>query len=147
MGEYINPNLQSFQSYFLRDFPYGYSSGDLSTVQDQDITNAMNDAASFINPAFFPGQVPYNVGFFNLTAHFLVMSLRASSQGIAGQFKWLSSSVGVGSVSEGITIPEQISKNPMFSVLSKTNYGMKFLFLILPYLVAPGYTVCGPTKP
>jgi hypothetical protein len=144
---FTNPVINDFVQYFQRDFPYGYNNGDLSTVQNNDIQNAINDASGFINPALFAGQAPYNVGFLNLTAHFLVMSLRASSQGIAGQFSWLNNSKGVGGVSEGIAIPQQILDNPMFSALCKTNYGLKFVFLILPNLVGVSFTAYGPTHP
>jgi hypothetical protein len=141
---YVNPTLQEFISYFNRDFPYGQTP---EFVQNQDIQNAINDASVFINPSLFPGQAPYNVGFLNLAAHFLVMSLRASSQGIAGQFSWLNSSKGAGGVSEGISIPQWILDNPMFSVLTKTNYGLKYLFLVLPNLTGQCFTVYGPTHP
>lgn len=144
---YTNPVTSDFKAYFVRDFPYGGTSGDLSTVQDVDIQNAIADAGAFINQGLFPGQAPYNVGFLNLAAHFMVMSLRASSQGIAGQYNWLQSSKGAGPVSESFSIPQWILDNPMWSTLTKTNYGLKFLFLIMPNLVGVSYTLYGPANP
>jgi hypothetical protein len=144
---FVNPVCQDFVNYFNRDFPYGFDDGDLSKVQNTDIQNAIANAAAFINPDLFAGQAPYNVGFLNLAAHFMVMSLRSSSQGIAGQFSWLNNSKSVGGVSEGISIPQFILDNPMMSALTKTNYGQTFLFLILPNLVGQSFVVAGFTKP
>lgn len=142
-----NPTVQNFQAQYFRDFPYGLSNGDLTTVQDADIQAAINKTALFINPALYTNQAAYNNGFLALSAHYLVLSLRASSQGIAGQWPWMVTSKGVGGVSEGITIPEWVLRNPMWSVLTTTNYGMDFLFGVLPNLVGQMFTVFGPAHP
>lgn len=140
-----DPTIAEFKTYFFRDFPYGTTAED--NVVDQDISNALQDAGFNFNPDFFQSQQNYTLGFLLLTAHFLVTNLRASSQGIAGQYSWLSSSKGVGSVSEGISIPERILANPELAMLSKTNYGAKFLFLILPQLTGQIFSICGGTQP
>lgn len=141
------PTIQDFKTLFFRDFPYGGTSGDLSTVQDQDILIAINDAAINFNQCFFSNQNDFNTGYLLLTAHFLVTNLRNSSQGINGQYPWLQSSKGAGSVSESFSIPQRILDNPEFSMLTKTNYGAKFLFLILPQLSGQIMTVAARTNP
>lgn len=141
---WTNPTVVDFQTQYFRDFPYGFDNGDLSQVQNQDIQAALQKAAAFINPSLYAGQQPYNVGFLALAAHYLVLSLRASSQGIAGQWPWMVVSKGVGGVSEGIQIPQWVMDNPVWSALSTTNYGMDFLFGVLPNLVGQMFTVFGP---
>lgn len=140
MASYINPVVTDFKSYFVRDFPYGITS---SAVMDSDINNAILDTSLFINSGLFSTQASYTNGFLLLTAHFLVMSLRASTQGIAGQYSWLQASKSVGSVSESFSIPQRILDSPEFSMLSKTNYGAKFIFLILPQLSGQVFAVGG----
>jgi hypothetical protein len=113
---------------------------------DQDITNALADAAASINDELFVSQEAYTSGYLNLAAHFLVMSLRASSQGIAGSYSFLEASKSVGSVSQSVSIPQQILDHPVLSMLAKTNYGAKYLALVLPYLAGRVFTVCGATS-
>lgn len=141
---YTNPTISDFQAYFFRDFPYGTTMDD---VQDQDITNAFADALFTFNPALFTSQANYTLGVLLLSAHYLVTNLRNSSQGIAGQFSWLQTSKGVGSVSEGIAIPERILAYPQYTMLTKTNYGAKYLQLILPLMVGQMFTSYADVNP
>ena len=142
---YTNPSVGDFKIYFTRDFPYGPDP--TTSVTNDDITSAMQDCAAMINVDLFSSQENYNVGFLNLSAHFMVMSLRASSQGISGQYSWLQNSRGVGSVSESVAIPQRILDNPEYAMLTKTNYGAKFLFMVLPALSGQVFVVCGRTLP
>lgn len=142
---YTTPTVDDFKAYFVRDFVYGT---DINTnVLDQDISNALNESSAFVNVDFFATQLAFNVGFLNLGAHFMVMSLRAATQGTSGQFPWLQASKGVGNVNESYNIPQRILDNPELAMLSKTNYGAKYLFLILPQLSGQIFTVCGGTRP
>lgn len=141
---YIQPGIADFKSYFFRDFPYGTT---LDTVTNADITNAMQLAAVNFNQGLFADQQTYQVAFLLLSAHFLVMNLRASSQGVSGQYEWLQNSKSAGSVSEGLSIPQRILDNPEFAMLSKTNYGAQFLLMVLPQLTGQIFTVCGRTNP
>ncbi len=142
---YNNPGITEFKDYFVRDFPY---TTDPSTgILDADISKALFDADSFANQELFSDQLKWDVGFLNLAAHFMVLSINASSQGINGQFAWLVQSHAVGSVSESLSIPQRILENPEFAWLSKTNYGTKYLMLILPQLTGQIFVVEGSTRP
>lgn len=141
---YTNPSVTDFKNYFTRDFPYGSTD---DTVKDSDIAKAISEAAFNINPSLAQDQGQYTMLFLYLTAHFLVLDLRAASQGIAGNYSWLTSSKAVGSVSEGFTIPDRILQNPILSQYSKTYYGAKYLNLILPQLAGQVYVVAGATLP
>jgi len=141
---YTNPSTSDFKAYFTRDFPYGL---DDTTVQNADITKALSQAAFNFNESLYGSQSDYTMAFLYLTAHYLVIDLRASSQGIAGKFSWLESSKGVGSVSQSFSIPNSISEDPSYAMYCTTNYGAKFLSLLLPSLKGQIFTVLGGTKP
>jgi len=142
---YSNPTVADFKAYFFRDFPYGT---DVETqVLDADIAKAMQQTNINFNPGFFGDQSSYNVGYLNLTAHYMVMNLRASSQGINGQYSFLDQSKSVGSVSEAYAIPQRILDNPELSMFTKTNYGAMYLSLILPQLTGQVFSVHGGTHP
>jgi hypothetical protein len=137
-----NPSVADFKAYFFRDFPYGT---DLNTsVLDQDIATAFQLTNVNINQGLYASQANYTIGYQLLSAHFLVLNLRQSSQGINGQFAFLEQSKGVGGVNSSFAIPQRILDNPEWSVLAKTNYGMQYLALLIPALSGQMYTVMGP---
>lgn len=139
---YINPTVDEFKAYFDRDFPYGST---LDTVRDSDISKAFTEACTLFNACLWENQSEYTVAIFYLWAHSLVMNLRASTQGVAGQFDWLTTNKAVGNVSEGFQIPQRVLDNPEFAMMSKTPYGAKYLFLLLPRLLGASFPVCGET--
>ncbi len=144
------PSVADFKAYFFRDFAYDPAVAppyDLTKIQDLDITKAMEEAKRNFNSALFGTQEEYTMCFLYLTAHYMVMDLRASSQGIAGSYAWLTTGKSVGSVSESFGIPQKILDNPLLAMYSKTNYGAKYLSLVLPYITGPMFTVCGGTSP
>ena len=144
-SSYINPDIPTFKSYFFRDFPYGT---DISTsVLDTDIAKSYGQVNFQINPALFSSQENYTLGYLWLAAHYLVIDLRASSQGIAGRYNWLESSKGAGNLSSGFSIPQRILDNPSMAMLSQTRYGAKYLELLLPALCGQMFILPGYTKP
>ena len=142
---YENPSVADFKAYFFRDFPYGTDID--TTVTDADIAKAFTQVNVNINECLFGYQAAYTQGYLLLAAHFLVTDLRASSQGINGQYAFLESSKSVGSVSQSFSIPQRFLDNPYFSMLMKTNYGAQFLQLILPQLAGNIGFVYGRTLP
>lgn len=141
---YTIPSVTDFKAYFTRDFMYGSTS---DTVMDSDIAKAIDEAGINFNPSFWDTQAAFNMGYLYLTAHYMVMDLRASSQGIAGSYTWLTNSKAVGNVSEGFTIPQKIQDIPSLAMLSKTTYGAKYLSLILPQLIGQCFSASGATSP
>lgn len=128
----IPPTEAQFKAQFARDFPYGVTS---EFVMDSDITNALRQAYFVVNQGLFDTENDFQFAYLYLAAHYLVMNLKASSQGLGGAYSWLESSKSVGSVSQSFAIPEAIMKNPAFAMISKTNYGAYYLSLILPLAV------------
>lgn len=142
---FVNPTIQEFKDYYFRDFPYGV---DIDTsVTDLDIAKAYGQTDFNFNPDLFSNQANYTLGYLLLAAHWLVIDLRMASQGIAGKYSWLTTNKSVGSVSEGFQIPQRILDNPELAQLSQTNYGAKFLQLILPQLSGQIFSVHGRTLP
>jgi hypothetical protein len=129
---YINPDIPTFKAYYFRDFSYGIDPN--ISILDQDIANAYGQVNVFINPGLFANQQDYTLGYLLLAAHYLVLNLRASSQGIAGRYNWLEQSKSVATASSGFAIPQRILDNPSMSMLSQTRYGAMFLELVLPNL-------------
>lgn len=133
-----NPSVADFKNQFVRDFPYGT---DISVnVLDADISYAFQVVNVNINQGMFADQGSYTLGYNLLAAHNLVLNIRASSQGINGQWNWLENSKSVGSVSQAFSIPQWILDNPLMSQLTKTNYGALFLQLVLPQLTGAMFT-------
>ena len=141
---YTKPTQSQFESHFERDFPFG---DDLSKhVTSNDIKKAFAKADASINLALFSSQESFTLGYMLLSAHHLVTTLRASSQGLNGQFDWLVASKGVGSVSVSHQIPSSISENPIFAMYTKTNYGAEYLMMVYPMLCGGMSIVAGGTQ-
>ncbi len=142
---YENPSVADFKEYFYRDFPYGTDPA--TDILDQDIAKAFGQTNVNINQALYADQGSYNISYFLLAAHYLVVDIQMASQGINGQFNFVEQSKSVGSVSQSFAIPQRILDDPYFSMLSKTNYGAKFLQLLLPQLAGQMWIAHGSTRP
>ncbi len=140
-----NPSVQDFKDYFFRDFPYGT---DIETqITDPDIAKAFQMTNINFSQTLWADQGSYNVGYLELSAHYLVMNLRMSSQGINGQFNFLESGKSVGSVSQNFAIPQRVLDNPDWAILMKTGYGATYLQLVLPQLTGQIGIAYGSTRP
>lgn len=142
---YQNPQISDFKLQFQRDFPFGIDMQ--SDVLDSDIANAFNFTNFNINQGLFSTQGNYSLGYLLLSAHYLVLNLRSSSQGINGQYSFLEQSKSVGSVSVNYAIPDRVNSNPYWAMLCKTNYGAEYLQLILPQLAGPMFNAFGTVLP
>lgn len=142
---FSQPQVSDFKARFIRDFPY--STDPETGILDQDILNAFADTTISINPGLFPDQATYTLGYLLYSAHCLVLNIRASSQGLNGQYNWAQNSKAVAGVSEGFQIPQRLVDNPLLMQLSKTNYGARYYELVQPLLVGQVFTVCGRSKP
>ena len=139
---YQNPSIAQFQSQFVRDFPFG--TNPQNQILDSDIALAFQMVNMNINQGLFPDQGSYTLCYNLLAAHYLVMNINSSSQGLQGQFNWTENSKAVGSVNQAFSIPQWILDNPLMSLLTKTNYGMEYLQLILPQLSGAMFTAYMP---
>lgn len=142
---YTKPTVAEFKEHFSRDFPY--NADPALGVTDSDITKAIKEAEASMNAGIIPSQEVFTLAYLYLTAHFLVIDLRNASQGVEGSYSWITASKSVGSVSESFAIPQKISDSPLLSMFTKTNYGAKYLHMLLPYLVGRVFSVYGRTHP
>ena len=138
--------VEDFKGWFNRDFPYS-DSGDLSGVTDQDLQKAFAEASMNFNPSLFSTCQEKKLGFLYLAAHYLVIDIQNSTQGLNGKYEGIMASKSVGSVSVGYTIPDWVMASPIYSLLSQSKYGMKYLSLIIPSLVGNVAAVRGATHP
>ncbi len=142
---FSNPSVDDFKNQFFRDFPYGTDPE--TAILDQDITRAFTFTNINVNQALFGDQASFNIGYLLLAAHYLVMNIRASSQGINGQFNFLQQNKSAAQIAEAFAIPERVLANPDWAILCKTNYGAQFLQLVIPQLAGQMYVVYGSTRP
>lgn len=140
---FTNPSVAEFKSFFVRDFPYGDDPN--VAILDADIVKAFLFTNVNFSQALWADQGSYNVAYFLLSAHYLVMNLRASSQGINGQFNFLQQSKSVAAVAEAFAIPQRVLDNPDWAILCKTNYGAQYIQLLLPQLSGQVFAVAGRT--
>lgn len=136
------PTVAEFKAQFQRDFPFGSSS---DSVMDYDIDKAILQAGFNVNENLFADETNFKFAFNYLAAHYLVMNLKASSQGLNGGFSWLESSKSVGSVSQSFAIPQSILNHPLLSMFSKTSYGAMYLSLVLPLTYGQMSAISGGT--
>ncbi len=136
------PTTDDFKERFDRDFPYavpvGGSGGDAtdtSKVRDVDIQRGFTGATINFNSGLFPDQASYQEAFLLLSAHVMCRNLLASTQGLSGQFTWLTAMKSAGGVESKYDIPDRIKNSPFLSSLSLTRYGAAYLEYITPYLV------------
>ena len=139
---YEVPTVEDFKLQFDRDFPFGVAE---DTVKDSDISKAQMNASFGMNEGLFGVESEYQFLYNILTAHYLVMNLKSSSQGLSGTFSWLEGSKSVGSVSQSFSIPQTVSENPLFATLGKTGYGVQYLTILLPLTYGGMTSVEGAT--
>lgn len=104
-------------------------------VLDADIQKAYDEAMINFNQALFSTDAEITLAFLYLAAHFLVIDLRRSSQGINSKGDYSAQSQSVGNVSESLYIPDKLANNPVLQLYTTTSYGMKYLNLVAPRLV------------
>ena len=137
--------VSEFKSWFFRDFPF--SDDESQGITDTDILKAFAEASMNFNSRLWETEEDRKLGFLYLAAHYLVIDLQNSSQGINGRYEGIMSSKSVGSVSVGYTIPDWVMASPIYSLLSQSRYGMKYLSLIIPLLIGNIGVVKGATHP
>lgn len=107
-------------------------------INDDDISKAMGQAKGMFNVNLFKGHDELlKICYLLLVAHYLVQDLNMSKGNGASSFIMTSKSVDGVSASYGI--PQKILDNPLYSYLTGTSFGLKYLQYVLPRLI--GYSV------
>lgn len=141
-----------FKAQFVRDFPYAIdgTSPQINPdyVYDSDITRAFAEAQIVFNQGLFGSDAQIKLAYLYVTAHYLVLDLRAAQAGISGAGGLFPvSSRSVGNVSESYAVPDAYTNDPNLAIYAQTNYGMKYLSMVLPKLVGNMVGVFGGTTP
>lgn len=145
--------VADFKAFFRRDFPYlpaGLSTSDCANqeyVHDSDITKAFTEAQFSLNQALFDNDTEIEFAYFYLSAHCLVMDLRAGFQGINGMPAFLINSRTVGDVTEAYTVRDAFGTDPRIALYMSTSYGYKYFQLVAPRLVGNMISTAGATQP
>lgn len=144
------PTVDEFKAYFNRDFPFAveplFPNLD-EEIANEDIQKAIDESLCMFNDGVFSDEQCCRTAFLYLTAHNLVEDIRNSSAGLSGAFEGLLSSKSVGSVSSSFQFPQSFLNEPTYMMLSKTNYGAKYLNMLYPRLRGAVFTVSGGTQP
>ena len=141
--------VADFKARFVRDFVYGKGT---DTVQDADITAAINDAMTAYNPALFSGnEVP--AAFLYAAAHFLVTNIQAvgglsgipTGRGILNQSEGALSSKGAGGLNISyVEPPSRVKDSPQLLQFWTTTYGQRYLGMVVPKMVGAVGAVDNP---
>ena len=142
---FANPTIDEFKSYWTRDFPY--NADPKEGVTDSDIAKAFSQTNFSINQNLFDDQGNYTTAYMLLAAHYLVIDIRMAMRGLNSTYTWATTNKSVGSVSESYAIPSQFMDSPFLMMLSQTDYGAKYLSLILPLMSGNVLLVPGATLP
>lgn len=134
--------LPTNATYWLK-----YSDNIYNYILDADIEKAFSEAVAVFNQGLFSDDDSLKLAYLYLTAHFLVLDIKTSLQGINGNSQYPVSSRSVGSVSESYAIPQAYLDSPVLSYFSKTNYGLKYLSMVQPNLMGNIVAVEGWTTP
>ena len=110
-------------------------------ISDDDITRAFLEASVNFNESLFEGDTPTETEniqlmlFYYLTAHYVCIDANNTNNGINFGYMGIAQSRSVGSVSESYAIPKWIYDDPLLGQYALTGYGLKYLSLLMPYLV------------
>lgn len=117
-------------------------------VLDSDIEKAYFQAKQFFNPALFDNENDLLSYICYLIAHYLVIDIQMSQEGVNSTGYYIPSHTTVGDVSESYSNPTN-SQGDSFILyqLNQTRYGQKYLSLISPLLVGHFNSIRGTTTP
>ena len=118
-------------------------------VTDQDILNALTATKANFNQSLpWTDQSVFTYAYLLKAAHFLCLNLKAASQGIRGRGgEWLRNAFAVGDMSSSYTIPERLLRSNIIGPYLETTYGMQYIQIVAPFLVANVRAAIGHTKP
>lgn len=143
---------QEFRDYFRRDFPFCpfvIPEGESDPVEqvndecisDSDILRAKSDAELSFRADCLDAD-GRKTALLYLTAHYLVLNLRNSADGISSNGGYGEASKSVGSVSVSYnSAPEWMKSNPLISSLQQTGYGQRYFELAYRCMMASRFFI------
>lgn len=140
--------VADFKSQFTREFVYGVSQ---DKVMDADITRALYEATSVFNSTLWADSDEIKRVFLYAAAHFLVLNLQAAgglfvqNLGIGAQSRGggVVQSKTVGGVTVNYMLPESLTGDAILSGFMRTDFGLRYLQVLVPRLVGQCFAVDG----
>lgn len=139
--------VQEFKTYFDRAFNYApiEDPDNKEYIRDKDIENAFAQANLNFNESLWDNDDNKKLAYMFLTAHYLCMDMQMSEAGINSQGQFQMNSKSVGNVSASYTIPEMYQNDPILNYFSQTQFGCKYLSMLIPRAVGRIAVVRGTT--
>ena len=122
-----------------------YKDSVFNYITDDQISEAFMEAQTNFNPELFEGCGTVNNVFYYLAAHYLVIDLNIMNAPFATGYMGLLQSKSVGSVSASFGVPQWVLSDPNLGLYAQTQFGLKYLSLLLPYLNGQLFLVQGKT--
>lgn len=122
-----------------------YSQTIYNYISDEQISEAFVEAQINFNPELFGNCNNIYTVFYYLAAHYLVIDLNIMQAPFATGFLGLLQSKSVGSVSASFGVPQWVMSDPNLGLYAQTQFGLKYLSLLLPYLNGQFFIVQGKT--
>ena len=147
MGYSQNLDVDDFKTYFDRAFIFAPEADPNNTkyVRDKDILNAYSQADMNFNERLFQNDDEKKLAFLFLSAHYLCMDAQMDKKGLRSNGQFSMSSKSVGNVSASYVIPELYQNDPTLNYFSQTQFGCKYLSLIIPRAIGRIAIVRGTT--
>lgn len=143
-------DVSDFRDYFSRDFTFGTS---VDTVTEADVTRAIAEANTLFNAGLFTAGEDLEIAFQQLTAHVLVRNIQAAGglgkkgRGVRSSGRFAISSKSAGPASVSYQLPADLADNPVLSGFLTTDYGQRYLQMVVPLLVGNFGIAAGGTQP
>lgn len=116
-------------------------------VLDMDITRAIGEMSAMFPADRFKTNESIRLGELYLTAHCLINDIRTSNSGLSSQFPFPLQSKSVGSISQSYGIPRRFLDREIYTFYITSQYGLKYLALVIPRMVGNIGIAWGATTP
>lgn len=139
-------SVETFKTYFSREFPYAPASDPTNEeyITDADIVRAFGQAR--INfPLNLFNEENGTIAFLYLTAHYLCKDMAMAQSGINSVGQYIVTSKSVGDVSASYGVPTKFLNDPILNYYSGTDFGLKYLSLLYPRTIGAVNFVLGGT--
>lgn len=122
-----------------------YNDNVFNYITEEQISEAFAEAQINFNPELFEECNYIHTAFYYLAGHYLVIDLNIMNAPFATGFMGLLQSKSVGSVSASFGVPSWVLSDPNLGLYAQTQFGLKYLSLLLPLLNGQLFLVQGKT--
>lgn len=103
-------------------------------INDTDIEKAIGEMTAMLPVARFE-EPTLTLAQLYLTAHCLCNDIKTSNAGLASQISFPVQSKSAGSISESYGIPQKFLQSPLYAFYITSQYGLKYLALLMPRII------------